>query len=71
MDFEIKEVVCRSTNVITFELVTAEVRWFVVGFYNSPLDLDTLHHVQYAPEHMPATCRLLLLGDLNANLAVP
>ena len=40
--FEVEEVRVRSANVVSCELVTAAARWFVVGYYNPPSDLDTL-----------------------------
>ena len=60
----------RAANVITFEMVTAEVRWYVVGCYIPPSDLSTLDAVRGAVQQMPDGCQLLVLGDLNANLSV-
>lgn len=38
--FEVEEVTERHPNVLTFEMVMAEVFWFVVGCYTPPSDLS-------------------------------
>ena len=46
--FEVEEATERAANVLTFELVTAEVRWFVVGCYIPPSDAKVLDDVRGA-----------------------
>jgi len=66
--YEIEEVVPRSPNVLTFELVTGQIRYFVVGAYIPPSDLSTtLTQIHQAWLECPRGCQPLLLGDLNAN----
>ena len=59
----------RAPNVLIFELVTAEVRWFVVGCYIPPSDDSALDDIRGAVQHAPEGCQLLVLGDLNVNLS--
>ncbi len=59
-------------NVLTFELVTGQMRFFVVGAYIPPSDLGTmLGHIRQAWSECPRGCEPLLIGDLNANLINP
>ena len=70
--YEVEEVATRGPNVLTFELVTGQMRYFVVGAYIPPSDLGTtLAHIQQAWSECPRGCEPLLLGDLNANLINP
>ena len=68
--FEIEEMTARAANVITFQMVTAAVRWYVVGCYISPSDPSTLDGIRGAVQHMPEGRQHLVLGGLNANLSV-
>ena len=62
----------RGPNVLTFELVTGQIRYFVVGAYIPPSDLGTtLTQIHQAWLECPRGCQPLLLGDLNANLLNP
>jgi hypothetical protein len=70
--YEVEEVATRGPNVLTFELVTGQMRYFVVGAYIPPSDLGTtLTHIRQAWSECPQGCEPLLLGDLNANLINP
>jgi hypothetical protein len=70
--YEVEEVAMHGPNVLTFELVTGEMRFFVVGAYIPPSDLGTtLSHIHQAWLECPKGCEPLLLGDLNANLFTP
>jgi hypothetical protein len=70
--YEVEEVARRGPNVLTFELVTGQMRYFVVGAYIPPSDLGTtLSHIRQAWLECPRGCEPLFLGDLNANLINP
>ena len=70
--YKIEEVAPRGPNVLTFELVTGQIRYFVVGAYIPPSDLGTtLTQIHQAWLECPRGCQPLLLGDLNANLLNP
>ena len=52
--YEVKEVATRGPNVLTFELVTGQMRFFVVGAYIPPSDLGTtLGHICQAWSECP------------------
>ena len=70
--YEVKEVATRGPNVLTFELVTGQMRFFVVGAYIPPSDPGTtLSHIRQAWLECPRGCEPLFMGDLNANLINP
>ncbi len=71
--YEIEEVELRGPNVLLFQLILGATRWYIVGSYIPPTDQTTLTHVKQAWLACPKGCLpiLLLLGDLNANLAAP
>ncbi|KAL7524510.1 hypothetical protein ACHAXR_000605 [Thalassiosira sp. AJA248-18] len=56
--FEIEETKIRHPNVISFELMTGVDRYFVVGAYLPPTDLDTLEHVRKAWQTCPKGCKM-------------
>ena len=58
-------------NVIAFQLVTGEDRFYVVGAYIPPSDLKTLDDVRSAWANCPKKCKPIVLGDLNINLESP
>ena len=57
--FEVEEATIAHPNVITFQLVTGEERFYVVGCYVPPSDLTTLEHITKAMERKPKGCKLL------------
>ncbi len=67
--YEIKEVELHRPNVLSFQLVLGTTRWYIIGCYIPPTDLTTLTHVDEAWWACPKGCLLILLGDLNVNLA--
>ena len=58
-DFEVEAVTIASPNLLTFQLVTGEDRYFVMGVYIPPPDTCAAR---------PTNCKPLLLGDFNINL---
>ena len=69
--YEVEETRECGPNVITFELVTGEDRFYVVGCYIPPSDRVTLEQVRSAWANCPKGCIPMLLGDLNVNLESP
>jgi len=52
--YEVEEVATRGPNIPTFELVTGQTRFFVVGAYIPPSDLGTtLTHINQAWAECP------------------
>ena len=55
--YEVEEVATHGPNVLTFELVTGQMRYYVVGAYIPPSDLGTtLTHIQQAWSECPRGC---------------
>ena len=46
--FEVEEAIVRGPNVISFQLVTGQARYYAVGAYIPPSDLQTLEQVKDA-----------------------
>ncbi len=68
---EIEEVEMRGPNVLSFQLISGATRWYIMGCYIPPTNLTTSTHVDEAWQACPKGCHLILLGDLNVNLAAP
>ena len=60
-----------SPNVLTFQLVTGGVRFYVMGAYIPPADTTGVDDLRAAWDKCPANCHPLLLGDLNINFGSP
>ncbi len=56
-----------SPNILTFQLVTGEDRFFVIGAYTPPADTTWVDDLHAAWAKCPPNCKPLLLGDLNFN----
>lgn len=67
---EVEEMKDRAPNVLTFELITAEVCRFAAGCYIPPSIILLLDQSRGAFQHMPEGSQLLVLGNLNVNLSV-
>jgi hypothetical protein len=70
-DFEVEAVKIASPNVLTFQLVTGGVNFFVLGGYIPPADTMGVDDLRAAWVNCPTNCKLLLLGDLNINFGSP
>jgi hypothetical protein len=64
-DFEVKEVTIVSPNLLTFQLVTGEEGYFMMGVYIPPADTTGVDHLRVAWAARPINCKPLLLGDFN------
>jgi hypothetical protein len=64
-DFEVKAVNIVSPNILTFQLVTGEDQFFVLGAYIPLADTRRVDDLCAAWAKCPTNCKPLLLGDLN------
>ena len=71
LGFLVEAVNVVSPNVLTFQLVTGGVRFFVMGAYIPPADTTGVDDLRSAWDKCPANCHPLLLGDLNINFGSP
>ena len=69
--FEAEETNKIGPDVISFQLVTGEACFYVVGVYIPPSDLKTLDNIQSAWRQCPTGCKPLMVGDLNIKLESP
>ncbi len=60
-----------SPNILTFQLVTGGVRFYVMGAYIPPADTTGVVDLRSAWDKCPANCHPLLLGYLNFNFGSP
>ncbi len=60
-----------SPNVLTFQLITGGVQFFVIGAYIPPADTTGGGDLHAAWATCPSMCKPLLLGDLNINFGSP
>ena len=70
-DFEVEAVTIVSPNLLTFQLVTGEDRYFVMGTYIPPADMMGVDDLCTAWAARLTNCKPLLLGDLNIDLGTP
>jgi hypothetical protein len=70
-DFEVEAVKIVSPNVLTFQLITGGVRFFVMGAYIPLADTTGVDDLCTAWANCPANCKPLLLGDLNIDFGSP
>ncbi len=60
-----------GVNVISLQLRMDNVRFFVVGCYIPPSDLETLTDVERAWQACPTGAHPLLVGVMNFNFCAP
>ena len=70
-DFEVEAIRILTPNLLTFQLVTGEDRFFVMGAYISPTDTTGVDDLRTAWATRPANCKPLLMGDLDIDLRNP
>jgi hypothetical protein len=71
LGFLVEAVSIVSPNVLTFQLVTGGVHFFVMGAYIPPADTTGVDDIRDTWDKCPANCKPLLLGDLNINFGSP
>ena len=69
--FEVEATRIWHPHVLSFQLVTGRDRFFVVGCYMPPGDLEAFEAVKMAWLACPRGCKPLLIGDLNIDLDSP
>jgi hypothetical protein len=70
-DFEVEAVTIASPNLLTFQLVTGEEHYFVMGVYIPPADTMGVDDLRVAWAARPTNCKPLLLGDLYISSRTP
>jgi hypothetical protein len=70
-DFEVEAVTIASLNLLMFQLVTGEERYFVMGAYIPLADTTGVDDLRVAWAAHPTNCKPLLLGDLNIDFRSP
>jgi hypothetical protein len=70
-DFKVKAVHVASPILLTFQLVTGGVQFFVMSAYIPPADTKGVDDLHAAWSKCPANCKPLLLGDLNTDFKAP
>ena len=58
-------------NVIGFQLVTGERRWYIVGCYLAPDYTSTIESFYEALKERPKVAEIMVAGDMNTNLVEP
>ncbi len=66
--YEVEETRIWGPNVISLHLMMGSTRFFVVGCYIPPSDLETLAYIDKAWRECPKGAHPILVGDLNLNL---
>ncbi len=69
--FLVEAVHITSPNILTFQLVMGEDRFFIIGAYIPPADTTGVDDLCAAWAKCPPNCKLLLLGDLNFDFRAP
>ncbi len=70
-DFKVEAVTIASPNLLMFQLVTGEERYFKMGAYIPPADTTGVDDLRVAWAACPTNCKPLLLGDLNIDFRSP
>jgi len=69
--FEVESVKIVTPNLLTFQLVTGNERFYCMGVYLPPTDTMGVEDLRAAWEACPDGCMPLVLGDLNINFGDP
>jgi hypothetical protein len=69
--YKIEETKVWGPNVISMHLMMGAVRFYIVGCYIPPSDLETLTYIDKAWSACPMGAHPILAGDLNINLHAP
>jgi hypothetical protein len=71
ISYEVKEMRIWGPNIISLHLMMGSIRFFVLGCYIPPNNLEALACVDKAWRKCPTGAHPILLGDLNVNLHAP
>jgi exonuclease III len=69
--YKVKETQIWGPNVISLHLMMGSTKFFVMGCYIPPSDLETLACINKAWRECPKDAHPILVGDLNLNLQAP
>jgi hypothetical protein len=69
--FEVEAVKIVTPNLITFQLVMGDKRYYVMGIYISPNDMEGGDDLWAAWEAFPENCTPLVMGNLNISVEQP
>jgi hypothetical protein len=69
--YKVEETRIWGPNVISLHLMMGSTRFFVVGCYIPPSNLETLAYIDKAWRKCPKGAHPILVGDLNLNLQAP
>ena len=69
--FEVESAKIVTPNLLTFQLVTGDERFYCIGIYLPPADTMGVEDLRAAWEACPEGCMPLVLGDLNVNFSEP
>jgi hypothetical protein len=57
--------------MLSFQLISGAMRYYIMGCYIPPNNQTTLMHVKQAWMACPKGCLPIVLGNMNVNLATP
>ena len=69
--FSVKAYQAHRANVVIFQLVLGDRRWFIVGCYVAPDNASTIEDVVAAIYTRPRGEALLVVRNFNTELATP
>jgi hypothetical protein len=69
--FEVESAKIVTPNLLTFQEVTVNNRFYCMGVYIPPTDMMGVEDLRAAWEACPEGCMPLILGDLNFNFGKP
>ena len=69
--FEVESAKILTPNLLTFQFVTGDERFYCMGIYLPPADMMGVEDLRAAWEACPEGCMPLVLGDLNVNFSEP
>ncbi len=69
--FEVKLVLFHGPNTLTFQLRMGDKQLYIIGTYIPPNCTRGGEDIQQAVEACPVGYKLLVMGDLNANIGFP
>ena len=55
-------------NVVIFLLISEDIRFYIVGAYVPPNNVQAVHCLDQALRSAPKGLEMILMGDLNARL---
>ncbi len=69
--YEVESARIATLNLLTFQLVTGNERFYCMGIYTAPTDTMGVEDLWAAWKACPEGCIPLVLGDLNINFNEP